>query len=77
MHKIISVDFLEYYSDSISEELLESYLVGSTCNCTGTLKLKLGPGRNLVQEGPYLLPPIRWLESFEYYAEFYIICEVK
>lgn len=32
----------------ISEELLESYLVGSTCNCTGTLKLKLGPGRNLV-----------------------------
>jgi predicted naringenin-chalcone synthase len=24
MHKIVSIDVLEYYSDSISEELLES-----------------------------------------------------
>nr|CAC08228.1 hypothetical protein [Schwanniomyces etchellsii] len=76
MPKVVSVRFNEYYSNFISKELLESFLLDSTCDSPGILKLKLKPGYNLEQEGPYLLPPIRWLDSFEYNAEFDITCDV-
>lgn len=76
MYKVTSIEFKEYYSASIPRELLENFIVGSTCDSPGKLELILKPGYNLIQKGPYLLPPIRWLESFEYNAEFVIICDV-
>lgn len=47
------------------------------CNFPGTLRLVLKPGRELKQTGPYMIPPIRWLDSFEYYAEFDITCKIE
>lgn len=76
MYAITNVDFLEYYSNDIPKEILSSYLIGSKCNSKGKIKLTLKPGKEFIQEGPYILPPIRWLDSFEYYAEFVIVCDV-
>lgn len=50
--------------------------MNSTCSNKGTIKLNLESGKRLKQEGPYILPPIRWLDSFEKNAEFTILCEV-
>lgn len=77
MYRIISVNFVEFYSEIVSQEDLNKYLINSNCNSPGQLVLTLEPGRNLIQKGPYILPPIRWLNSFEYNAEFKIICDVK
>lgn len=77
MYVITDVDFLEYYSNNIPKDILSSYLIGSKCNSGGKIRLTLKPGKEFTQEGPYILPPIRWLDSFEYYAEFVISCDVK
>lgn len=77
MYKIDNVSIIEYYSQDISPDILENFLIGSTCNYKGKLELILKPGRELIQRGPYILPPIRWLEGFEYNAEFHIVCDVN
>lgn len=77
VYKIVKIDFVEYYSELVPKEILHKYLIGSTCNYFGELKLVLKPGRELIVTGPYILPPVRWLTSFEYCAEFIIVCVVK
>jgi hypothetical protein len=76
MYKITNVSFVEYYSNNVSKDVIYSYLMNSTCSNKGTIKLNLESGKRLKQEGPYILPPIRWLDSFEKNAEFTILCEV-
>ncbi|WP_375667033.1 hypothetical protein [Bartonella sp. CL26QHWL] len=61
----------------MTKDLLEQFLLGSTCDSKGELKLTLKAGKQLIQEGPFILPPIRWLDSFEQFAEFKIVCDVK
>nr|WOL75529.1 putative maintenance function [Saccharomycopsis selenospora] len=73
---ITSVDIKEYCSH-IPEHLIVDILKQSKCDNSGVLELILKPGKKLTQKGPYLLPPIRWLGSFEYNAEFYIVCKVE
>lgn len=77
MYKIINVEFIEYYSNKIKPEILKKYLLNSECDYKGSIELILKPGKNLTQKGPYILPPIRWLDGFEPNAEFYIKCEVE
>lgn len=77
MCSITNVNFVEYYSNDVPKDILLSFLLGSKCNAKGKLKLTLKPGKHLEQEGPYIIPPIRWLESFEYYAEFVIVCDIN
>nr|WOF72288.1 putative maintenance protein [Saccharomycopsis crataegensis] len=73
---IVNVTFNEYYSD-VPQELIENMLKNAECNLPGKLKLILEPNRKLIQKGPYILPPIRWVDSFEKNAEFDITCDVK
>ena len=77
MTKITEVVFIEYYSYDIPKELVKSLLMGAKCNTPGLLTLELKPGHKLIQTGPYILPPIRWIESFEKNAEFIIKCLAK
>lgn len=51
--------------------------MGAKCNAPGLLTLELKPGHKLIQTGPYILPSIRWIESFEKNAEFTIKCLAK
>lgn len=68
--------FVQYFSDTVTKDLIEELLVGSECDSEGTLYLILQPNRELIQKGPYILPPIRWLESMDKSDEFIIICKV-
>lgn len=77
MYTITSVNFLEYYSDNIPKNILNSFLLGSQCDTAGILKLILKPGKDFKQEGPHIIPPVRWLDSFEPSAEFVIECDVS
>lgn len=76
MFIITNVNFVEYYSNNVPEDILLNYLLGSQCNYKGRLILTLNAFRELHQEGPFIIPPIRWLNSFEEFAEFKIICDV-
>lgn len=50
----------------------------SKCNSSGNLNLVLKPKHKCILTGIFILPPICWLESFDYYAEFEILfkCEM-
>lgn len=54
--------------------MIEEQLIGTECNGVGKLSIDLREGRELIQNGPHLIPPIRWINSFELTAEFKIIC---
>jgi hypothetical protein len=75
MFAITNVEFIEYYSNIVPQDLLKTLLIGSRCSYQGKLILSLGAGKELKQEGPFLIPPIRWLESFSDSDEFIIECE--
>jgi hypothetical protein len=77
MFVITEVKFVEYYSNTIPIQIIEDCLIGAECNSAGLLTLKLEPFLKLTQQGPYLIPPIRWLSSFEECDEFTIVCSVK
>jgi hypothetical protein len=73
---IKSVEVVYFYSSSMTKEVLIKELVGSKCTWAGELRIRLKVNRELVQEGPFIVPPIRWLNSFSKVDEFYIICDV-
>jgi hypothetical protein len=77
MFLISNVTVVEYYSNTIPKDLIVDLLYGAKCDSAGSLELTLKPNLELIQEGPYLLPPIRWLESFEPCDEFTLICTVS
>lgn len=74
MYKVTDVEFIEYYSDTVPKSLIKNILIGSNCSDKGIITLTLSSGLNLKQDGPYLIPPIRWLESFNDSDEFIIKC---
>nr|WOF72310.1 putative maintenance protein [Saccharomycopsis fibuligera]WOF72336.1 putative maintenance protein [Saccharomycopsis fibuligera]WOF72350.1 putative maintenance protein [Saccharomycopsis fibuligera] len=73
---IKSVSIEEYYSD-IPQEIIVKALKNKRCNEPGLIELILKPQKQFTQKGPYILPPIRWLDSFEENAEFHIKCEAS
>lgn len=55
---------------------LVSYLLGLECDQAGRLHLRLEPNWHLIQKGPAIKPPIRWIKSLERNATFDIDCTV-
>lgn len=74
---ITKVNFEYMNSSFIEENDLLAYLVGAECSWPGILKLELKQNKILKQEGPYICPPIRWLDSFGSADEFRIVCHVE
>ena len=75
MIAIKEVNIIEFYSGWVEENLLKDMLLGSECSSIGKICLILEAGKKFMQEGPFIIPPVRWLDSFEYNAEFVITCE--
>jgi hypothetical protein len=73
---ITQVRIISYNSNTISINYIASYLLGLKCLSKGTLKLTLHPYNKLVQEGPIVKPPIRWISSFARNETFRIECTV-
>lgn len=77
MYQVERVNYNYYYSNKIPKSLFEEFLVGSECTYEGELKLQLKPGNKFLHYGPYIIPAIRWIDSFENNAEFEVLCDVK
>jgi hypothetical protein len=77
MFVITKVDIASYGSRIVPESLLVDHLLGTECSGKGVLKIVLKPGWNLVQHGPMMHPPIRWVRSFERDAVFEAVCTVE
>jgi hypothetical protein len=60
----------------MSLERTVSYLLGLECDRAGILRLKLQKNKSMVQVGPIIHPPIRWIDSFERNASFDLMCTV-
>lgn len=67
---------MEYYSDEVPKAILAKEILNKTCNYAGKLTLILKQNRKLSQEGPFIIPPIRWVDSFGISDEFIIECQV-
>lgn len=75
--KIVEVKIIWYESCIIPYTLLLEQLMYKDCDTRGELVLELREGLKLSQKGPYLIPPINWLFSFDKRDTFKLICEVR
>ena len=73
---IKSVEIKDYCSH-VPKDIISKLLIKSKCDRPGKLELTLKPGKEFIQKGPYIIPPIRWLDTLEKNAEFYIVCKTE
>lgn len=76
MYKIDNIKYNYYYSNKIPKQLFEHLLKNSECNTEGQLELMLKSGHQFTHFGPYIIPSVRWIDSFENDAEFNVLCDV-